>query len=503
MNETNAAMAGNQISLDLIITVIQDVLKRWYLIVAAALIAAMATFIIMDLSYQPEYSTTATLVTTAAGASNNTYQNLSAASSLADVLTEALNSSLLRKEVLEQTGISNFDGTITASVIENTNLMNLTVTGSDPRTVFLMSKGIIEHHHVVTERILGSTMLEVLREPTVPTYPINVPDIRRSMMKMAMLAAIAVAAVLGILFFMADKVRSKDEADTKLSCRVLGELYHERKYRTLKEAVKSELKNKKKSILITDPLTSFVYTESIHKLSSRMDKYRHKGEHVIMVTSLLENEGKSTVAVNLALSMAKRGKKVLLMDCDLRKPACGLILGSTEKSPGTVEVLRGKAKLNDCVKYLENSGLYLMSGRKSLRTATDLVNSSAMKNLLREASSKYDMVIVDTPPMSVAPDAECISEYADAALLVVRQNAAKANDLNDAVAILGKSNVHLLGCVLNNVYGFKNLSPVFHYGDYDKYGKYSKYGYGKYGYGKYSYGRYGRDRRKGSSKERE
>ena len=266
---------------------------------------------------------------------------------------------------------------------------------------------------------------------------------------------------------------------------MLGELYHERKHKTWKDW----LSKGKKSILITDPLTSFVYTESIHKLSSRVDKRRHKGEHVIMVTSLLENEGKSTVAVNLALSMAKKGKKVLLIDADMRKPACHLILGVSNKLPGLADILHENASLNECVHAMESSGLRVMTTKRSQSTATNLLNSHAMEQLLESAAAKYDIVVVDTPPMSMAPDAECISEFADASLLVVRQNEALVDDLEEATAVLEKSDSHLLGCVLNNVYGANHFAPAFGYGAYG-YGRYGRYGkYGKYGYGKYGYGK--------------
>ena len=86
-------------------------------------------------------------------------------------------------------------------------------------------------------------------------------------------------------------------------------------------------------------------------------------------------------------------------------------------------------------------------------------------------------------------DAENISGLVDASLLVVRQNMATAEQINDAADTLGKSS-HLLGCVFNNVYGAGNFAPVYRYG-YGSYGKYGKYGrYGKYGYGKYGYGSY-------------
>lgn len=483
MSQTNTSLSGICLTRGLMVAVIRDVVRRWYLILAATLVAAMAAFVYADYSYEPRYSTTATLVVTTANTSSSTYTNLTAASNTAGVLTEVLNSSLLRVKVMEAAGLTSFDGRISAAVIEGTNLLTMTVEGSDPRSVFLIAKGTIEHHSIVSDQVLGNTILEVLQDPAVPTAPRNSADIRSKAMSAALAAAAGVTVLLAMLSIYSDKIRTKEEADEKLSCRVLGELYHERKRRTLKD----RFRRQKRSILITSPLTSFVYAEAIHRLSSRVDKRRRSGERVVMVTSLLENEGKSTVAVNLALSMARKGKKTLLIDCDLRKPACGMILGADEKAQGAIEVLRGKA-LKDCVVKMEDSGLYLLSGRKSLRSATNLLNSPAMGQMLREAAEQFDFVVVDTPPMGLAPDAECISEFVDGALLVVRQNVARAKELNDAISILRQSNAHLLGCVMNNVYGSIDFLPAYGYGIYGKYGKYGKYG--RYGYGRRGYGKY-------------
>lgn len=485
MNEINTNTANEILPLGTILAVCQDVLKRWYLIVAVALIVAMGTFILVDYSYRPQYKTTTTFVATSGGTSTTTYSNLNTATNLATTLTEVLNSSILKQRVLEEVGITSFNGTVNAAVIESTNLLTMTVTGDDPSVVFQMTKAIIDNHHIVSDEVIGSNVLEVLQNPVVPTRPTQANNVSKRVLQMTVLAAVAVCGALGVLSYLSDKVRSKQEADSKLSCHVLGELFHERKCKTLKDL----FSRGKKGILITDPLTSFVYTESINKLSSRVDKRRHRGEHVIMVTSLLENEGKSTVAVNLALSMAKKGKKVLLIDADMRKPACHLILGVSNKLPGLADMLHGHATLNESIHMLESSGLRVMTTKRSQSTATNLLNSSAMENVLKATAEKYDIVVVDTPPMSMAPDAECISEFADASLLVVRQNQALVSDLEDAVAVLEKSQSHLLGCVLNNVYGSNHFTPAFSYGAYG-YGRYGRYGkYGKYGYGKYGYGR--------------
>ena len=478
MNETSTNTSAEQLSLGRIISALQDVLHSWRLIVAAVLIAAMLTFVATDMTYRPQYQATTTFVVTADSATGTSINNLSVANATATLFTEVLNSSLLRKIVLEETGLPYFHGSINATVSGDTNILVMQVRGADPRAVYLMSKAIIDNHHRVSTQVLHGTVLEVLQVPSVPVSPVNNSNIRRNVMMVSAVTGLGMAVLMAALSVMADKVRSREEADAKLGCRVLGALYHESKHKMLK----SWFSKKKESILITHPLTSFMYSESVHKLASRIDRHRHKGEHVIMVTSFLENEGKSTVAVNLALSMVKKGKRVLLIDCDLRKPACAKILNDRQYNAGVLEVLQGTATLSDSVRRMKN-GLHVLMGSKSLRAAVNLSHSPAMKNLLEEAGRMYDLVIVDTPPMALAPDAECISEFADAALLVVRQNAAMANDLNSAVAILDKS-THLLGCVLNNVYGSGDFSPVFHYAGYGKYGKYSKYGkYNHYGYG--------------------
>ena len=485
MSEININTESEQLSAGLIITVLQDVVKGWYLMVMAGLVAAMITFMAVDFTYQPIYRTSATFVVSSGSTTSTTYNNLSSASNTATVFTELLNSSILRKKVLQEMDMSHFDGSISASVAADTNLLVVTVSGSDPRDVFLMCKGVIQHHGIVSKQALGSTVIELLDAPDAPVAPINRPGSFDKAVKAAVLAAVAVAGLLAAMAYMSDKIRSRKEADDRLSCHVLGELYHERKNKTLK----SWANNRKKSILITDPITSFIYTESVHKLAGRMDRHRHKGEHIIMVTSVLENEGKSTVAANIALSMAKKDKKVLLIDCDLRKPSCNLIFNLPKPSVGLGDVLKGKATLEETVKYIKNGGIYLLPTKKSSKTAAELLSSQAMADLLAKAESLYDLVIVDVPPMAAASDAENICGLVDASLLVVRQNMATAEQINDAADTLGKSS-HLLGCVFNNVYGAGNFAPVYRYG-YGSYGKYGKYGrYGKYGYGKYGYGGY-------------
>ena len=462
------------------IVAVLDVLKRWYLVLAAVIVVGMAVYVGTELLYEPNYTTTTTFVVTTRDSSASVYQNLTATSNLASVFSEVLNSSILRKTVLEDLQMSAFDGTIIASAVPDTNLLTLNVTGNDPRTTFLVTKSIIENHSTVSYQVMGDIVLEVLQDPVVPVAPSN-PLSPVSNMKTAMvLCAIEMCVFIGIWSFMRDTVRSQQEAEKKLDCRVLVELNHERTVKNLRML----LKRKKTSILITEPGTSFSFTERIRKLRRRVEQHMPDNGKVILVSSLLENEGKSTVAVNLALSLSQKQKRVLLIDADLRKPACYKILEFPWKGNGTTAAAPGKVELQDGIAvYGKAKNLSLLLETKSTQGSADIVSSGTMAKVIMDARAIFDYVIIDTPPMAVAPDAESLLELADASILVVRQNTASAKMLNGALDALHMATATFLGCVLNNMatsilteqsgYGY---GYGYGYGGYGKYGRYGKYG---------------------------
>ena len=470
------------------IVVVMDVCRRWLLILALAVAVGVAAYIFTDLTYTPTYSSSATLVVTTRSSSATVYSNLSNTSALASVFEEVLNSSVFRKILLEETDLGYFGGSISAKALASTNLMSVQVTDTDPRKAFLVLQAILDHHQEITYDIIGTVTVEVLQAPSVPTAPTNRINVADRMETMMILTAAAVCVILAWLSISRDTVRSDKEVRRKLDCRYLGQVPHEWKYKTLT----SMIRRRKCSILITNPITSFRYVESIRKLRRRVEQ-RMKGRKVLMVTSLLENEGKSTIAVNLAMAMAKKYKKVLLIDCDLRKPACHLLLGQQWEGPGVREVLRGEVPVADALLQDGASGIYMLLQRKGTRESGDLLASRNMPQLIQWARQEFDAVVLDLPPMAAATDAEAVADLADGSLLVVRQNAAVAPALNKAIASLSRGRAKMLGCVLNNVYSTNLFSGQGYGGGYGTYGRYGKYGkYGKYGaYG--AYGAYGSD----------
>lgn len=461
------------------IVVVMDVARRWLIILLAALMVGVGTYILTDIRYQPVYKTTTTFVVTSRGSSSTVYSNLSSTSTLASVFSELLNSSLMRKTIVQELDTGTFDGTITAGAISDTNLITVTVTSSDPRTAFQVSRAIIDHHEELTYQVVGGICLEVLQSPRVPMAPSNYNNASGAMKKAVVYAAVAAAALLAVLSWTRNTIRSGSEAREKLDCTYLGEISHERKHKTLH----SQLSRRKSSILITDPGTSFRFVETLRKLRHRVEQQLH-GRKVLMVTSLLENEGKSTVAVNLALSLAQKYKKVLLIDCDLRKPACHAILEQKNIPHSLREVLTDRAPLGEAVLREKKTGLYLLLENRGTGNSGDLLGSERMQQLLSWARREFDYVILDLPPMGQISDAEKMAGFADASLLVVRQNTAPAGAVNKAVAALDGSSAKLLGCVLNNVYSTSLFSGQgygygYGYGYNKKYGGYGGYDTGK------------------------
>ena len=164
------------------IVVVLDVVRRWFFVIVASVLIGVCAYIVRDMSYTPVYQSQATLVVTTRGSSSTVYTNLTSTTDLAAVFTEILNSSLMKKSIAQELGMKSFEGTITASAVKDTNLLNVKVQSGDPRTTFLVIQAIINQHDIITEDVMGNIIVEVLLHPKVPTAPVNQPG-SGSMMK--------------------------------------------------------------------------------------------------------------------------------------------------------------------------------------------------------------------------------------------------------------------------------------------------------------------------------
>lgn len=480
-------VSNSEMPLD-IYSILRALVKDWWMILTAGLIGAMLAYMMVGSAYTPSYTSSMTFIVSSKG-STNSLSDLNAANEMAETFGEVLNSRLLKKKVQEELNLSYLPGTISTTVVEGTNLMSLKVSAPSPEHAFKIMKSVLNNYSEITDYVMENVVLDVLEAPEVPMTPSNPISASTMMKKYAIVAMGLMVVLLALIDYLKDDIKNEKEVELKLDTKLFGTIYHEVKNKTLK----SYLRKTKKGLLITDPTSSFMFVENYKKLRTKlMYKTREGMGKVILITSVMENEGKSTVAANIALTLAQKSNKVVLLDGDMRRPAAYKILQKRVKKEQEIgEYLNGNAKIGDVLHYDKENGLYLLIGSRHYSNSTEMVSGERLRTLMKAVKKLADYIVIDSPPTSLMADAEVLAEYADVSLLVVRQGTATARSINDTIDILENGHSELMGCIYNDVKtGVFSGKRVFGgYGGY-KYG----YGYGRYGYGKYGYGKSGHKR---------
>lgn len=206
---------------------------------------------------------------------------------------------------------------------------------------------------------------------------------------------------------------------------------------------------------------------------------------VVAVTSSLQSEGKSFTAVNLAISYVQADKRVLLIDCDLRRPKLNRLLCLSSEFGLSNLLLQPKLR-DEAILHSEVTGLDVILSGDIPPNPSELLGSQRMENLLNDLRQKYDYIVLDTPPVNMVIDAVVLAPQCDGVVFVVRMNQSERGAVIHAVEQLQYANAKILGMVLN---GMDMERTGYGYGKYRrKYSRYGRYGYyGGYGYG-YGYG---------------
>ena len=189
----------------------------------------------------------------------------------------------------------------------------------------------------------------------------------------------------------------------------------------------------------------------------------------ILVTSALQGEAKSTTAVNVSIAFAQNQSRILLVDCDLRLPTDAKKLNA-QQSPGLTNLLVGMCTLDEAIQQLP-SGLDVLAAGDIPPNPSELLGSPRMEQLMKELESRYEYIILDTPPICAVADATILSKMASGVILVVRQGIATRENVNNALEKLKVANAKVLGIVMTGAANEKTKS----------YSKGKGYGYG-YGY---------------------
>lgn len=486
MNDENQSWAqpgSSQIDYEI---VLDDMLKCfirywWQILVLLSAVCSIA-YGAARAVYRPVYVSSSTFIVSSlnsAGHDRNQY-NSAVTSQLGSVFPYLLSSDILTKLVAEDMGTKSIPGRVSSEALKGTSLITLKAEASNAKLSYDILQSVIKNYPEVSSYVIGDIELKLMDESGIPERPSNPMRARYY----AGLAGLGTGGVVALLLFLyaITRMTVRSEKDLKVLFNVpaLGSVPS---VRLKKRSQITEIR-----VAVDEKNIPYFFIESFRAIRNRVEKeMSENGFQTILVTSALPSEGKSTVAANLALSLAHKDRKVILVDLDLRNPSLGKILQVEKCDKGIGEVLSGNEKMGDIlISYPKNSNLMLLPGHGSLNNPAELLNTDLFRALLEEMKQMADYVILDTPPSAVVSDASVIAKNVDACMYVVRQDHAKLDSLQEGMEMLAGTGAAVIGTVLNGI-----ESSVFSGG----------YGYGYYQYGRYGYyghyGRYGYTRRSG------
>lgn len=464
--------------------ILTGIKKHWYIIAVLAGICCVGFTLYSYAAYTPQYTAAATFTVTPKGDSLSAYTSISSNAStqqLEKTFPYIITSAPLTRVVAEDLGLSDVPGILTATAVEDTNLFTITVTSSNYETAYNVLKSVINNYPSVAEYVVGATDLVLVVPPSASSTPINPISYREKA-----LIGTAVGVLLGLLivFFLENlnhTVRHPDEIRKLLNNQRLGSIV---------KVVKKKSSHSTGSLTIDDAHTDPRFKESVFSIRNKIIKLcADQKINSVMVASTTTNEGKTTVAANLAIALAKKHYRTVIIDCDLRNPTVRQQLNIPEScSLGIVDVITGGCSLQDAIVKTKKNGLYVLPGTIPVNNASELMGSKQLADLVAALEKIFDYVVIDAPPVGIVSDALEMKDYVGGLVFVVRQDYAKVSKILDSISLFGYSKIKILGCIFNMASGVLSTRGYGRYG-YNSYGGYGSYGsYGRYGYG---YGQYG------------
>ena len=448
----------NENLLTIVKCIIKDILQSWILIVAVMIVFGSVFDFMKTVTYVPQYGTS---MTATLSGGEDTFKNIDKVQSYVNTLDYLMNSNNAKSYVKKKMPISKT--TYKAEVtLKQANVVKIKVTADTKREAYFSIKLLNDWYRENTERYSFPYNITVLKESKFSTKPVNTNNHIKNFLIGAVGSGFVLSCLFGLYFFLRDTIKSEEEVENKLDTRLYAKLPFEVK--------KREDARNKKAILITSLKTSFFFRESINKLRSKVEASSDKhGYKSFMITSAYENEGKSSIAANLALALAKNGRKVVLVDADFNKPAVFKIF-DLDGSKSLNKAIEGTSSWSSQI-VSDRSGLDLLPCSQDTLKSEILTNSKKLDEIMKELREEYDFVIVDTSPAYLLNETMAMNELVDATLFVVRQDYATSDVINETVKRLTYVKDNVLGVVFKNVVSDGNKGTS----NYN-----NRYGYNKY-----------------------
>lgn len=467
---------------------ISALLRKAWLVAVVAVLCAALVFGITFCFVTPKYQSSAMFYVNSSTLSVGdvsvglTTGDLSAAKSLVDSYIVILNTRASLNDVIDYAGVDRtyeeMKEMISAAAVNSTEIFEVVVTSPDPQEAEKIANAIA---YILPKRIssiIEGTSAKVVDAAVVAAEPSSPSYLKTTLLGFIVGLVLSVSAVVLHTIFDVT-IRTEDDVTNNCTCPVLAmvpdmaaptrEHSGKRRGRHMAGAAQT-VKNENH----VGENVSFAASEAYKLLRTKLQfSFADENDcHVIGVSSALAGEGKSTSAVNLAYTLAQLDKRVLLVECDLRRPSLSGKLG-IEKVPGLSNYLTRLVSLEEIIQpcQLDESATFsVISSGRVPPNPIELLSSGRMAKAVTKLKASYDYIILDLPPVAEVSDALVAANLADGVLLVVRQNYCNRVALSATVRQFEFVNARILGVVMN--------CAVEETGVYGK--KYYKHYYGNY-----------------------
>ena len=318
---------------------------------------------------------------------SESYYNQVSVKKIGSVFPYILESGLVQQKVQERMNIPSLNASISSSVLEESAVFTINVGGSDPEHIYEVLTNVVDCFPEVARYVIGNIQLSVIDDSGVPKTPINPPNFKSLAKRGAMMGA-AISALLLLLYALSrNTVTRSEDLERYISMPFLGGIPKIR-------AGIDRKTGKKLSILLDEKGSMTALGESLRIIRTRfMRQAEERNMKKIVITSTAPGEGKSTIAVNFAVSLAREGKSVILVDGDLRNPTVRTAMHLTGGTAGFADVLNGTAELGDALVPYKDENIMVLPGNLDSVDPAGLLGNERMKELFEALGKAADFLI--------------------------------------------------------------------------------------------------------------
>lgn len=439
---------------DIFRVVKKNLLLEIIIVFAITLLGAVYTFKVVNETY---VSHTSVIVVVENGSTTPDDSTIDYTNSLRTIYTVA---KLSKEDIVLQDVAEKYDTTVPAlrsmisySLDDTEYIFTLSVVSTDGKYAQKVADDVVAS---LIDKTINNEAIAKLKVTCSQTSPASDPQYNSPNKTLYLIIAFLLGGVVAcvVVFckeFMSNKFKTQDEIESYYSYDIIG--FH---------PDNKALKKSERVQLVEPSVHSF---EPYNKMIGNI-KYSNieKPNQIIMVTSTMSGELKSTTIANLAYCMANNKYKVVLIDLDTRKPVVHKAF-NVSKENGLVEYIEGVSKKEDIIKKTE-AGVDIITAGKKVLNPIVILESEGLKKLVSELKEEYDYVLIDTPPVLACNDAALISRLCDGVIFNVSMNLVKKKDTKSAITELNMVSANIIGINITQAYVNKRDSHYYYYYSY-------------------------------------